>query len=111
MNIKPPTTTKFETWIANYANDPQRVRVYTAARAIFNQYTPEVRKHGNRWFVEMVDANGVTFNDAYGHIFSGTVALYGNFYKTKREASTHTFTNEETRDFQHLCVDVARELD
>jgi len=106
-----PITTKFEMWITHYANDPQRVRVFTAARAIFNQYTPEVRKHGNRWWVEMVDANGVTFNETHGHLFSGEVAKYGNFYKTKREASAHTFTNEETRDFQYLCVDVAWELD
>jgi hypothetical protein len=103
-------TNTVQALIAHHADDAGRAAVYQTALDIFNQYTPAVRKHGNRWFLEMVDADGVTFNDTYGHIFSRTVALYGNFYKTKREASTHTLTNKELRDFLDCCVIVAWEL-
>jgi len=104
-------TTTVDTWIAHYADDAQRVAMYQSALDIFNQYTPAVRKHGNRWFLEMVDANGATFTETYGHFFSAQVALYGDFYKTKREASTQTLTNAELRDFLDCCIIVAMELD
>ena len=78
------------------------------AEAIFNQFSLAPRKHGNRWYAEMVNADGATFGEVFSNIIDGS-ATFGA-YKTKRDAASHTLSNGETYNFKRLCHTVAWEL-